>query len=118
LKESKKSKIGLRFAINGIKEAFIRERNFRIHLCVAVVVLIVGVYFQINKIEWLFTLLAIYLVLVAELVNSLFERVIDYIKPEYSLYAKIIKDIAAGVVLLTALLSVVIGLIIFLPKLL
>lgn len=68
--------------------------------------------------EWIFILSAIYIVLIAELVNSLFERVIDYIKPEYHLHAKIIKDIAAGIVLLTASLSVIIGLIIFLPKVL
>lgn len=117
MKDNKKASIGFKFAINGIKEAFLRERNFRIHLYIMTVVLILSIYFHLNVIEWLFIIIAIYFVLVMELVNSLFERVIDYIKPEYDIQAKIIKDIAAGIVLLTASLSMIIGLIIFLPKL-
>lgn len=116
MKDNKKSNIGFKFAFNGIKEAFIRERNFRIHLYITALVLLFSFYFQLSVIEWLFIIIAIYFVLVMELVNSLFERVIDYIKPEYHVQAKIIKDIAAGVVLLTASLSIIIGLIIFLPK--
>ncbi len=117
MKETKKKGIGFRFAFNGLKEAVVRERNFRIHLCVAVVVLCISSYFQLKPIEWMFILLAIYLVLMAELINSLCERIIDHIKPEYHMNARIIKDMAAGVVLLTAFLSIIIGLIIFLPKL-
>lgn len=116
MKDKQKTSIGFRFAFNGIKEAFIKERNFRIHLYITSIVLILSFYVQLNMMEWLFIIIAIYFVLVMELVNSLFERIIDYIKPEYHIQAKIIKDIAAGVVLLTATLSIIIGLIIFLPK--
>ncbi|HLR73535.1 MAG TPA: diacylglycerol kinase family protein [Pseudogracilibacillus sp.] len=116
MKDKKKTSIGFRYAFNGIKEAFLRERNFRIHLYITSIVLILSFYFQLNVTEWILILIAIYFVLVMELVNSLFERIIDYIKPEYHIQAKIIKDIAAGVVLLTASLSIIIGLIIFLPK--
>jgi len=116
LKENRKKGIGFNFALNGLKEAMIRERNFRIHLCVAVIVLCISFYFKLTPSEWMFVLLAIYLVLMAELLNSLCERIIDYIKPEYHINAKIIKDMAAGVVLLTAIVSVIIGFIIFLPK--
>jgi len=116
LKDKQKTSIGFRFAFNVIKEAFIKERNFRIHLYITSIVLILSFYVQLNMMEWLFIIIAIYFVLVMELVNSLFERIIDYIKPEYHIQAKIIKDIAAGVVLLTATLSIIIGLIIFLPK--
>lgn len=116
MKDKKKTSIGFGYAFNGIKEAFLRERNFRIHLYITSIVLILSFYFQLNVTEWILILIAIYFVLVMELVNSLFERIIDYIKPEYHIQAKIIKDIAAGVVLLTASLSIIIGLIIFLPK--
>lgn len=114
--ERKKSRIGFSFAWNGLKEAFIKERNFRIHLCVAIIVIVVSFYVQLTSMEWIVLLFAIFSVLIAELVNSLFERVIDYLDPSYHPHAKIIKDMAAGVVLLTALLSVLIGLILFLPK--
>lgn len=117
MEDKNKRGIGLSFAINGLIEAFKRERNFRIHLYVTGIVISISIYVKLTPVEWLFIITAIYFVLVAELINSLFERVIDYIKPDYHLQAKIIKDIAAGIVLLTASLSVIIGLIIFLPKL-
>ena len=57
-------------------------------------------------------------VLITELINSLIERVIDYIKPELHPKAKIIKDISAAVVLVAAITSIIVGLIIFIPKIL
>jgi len=110
--------IGFSFAWNGLIEAFKRERNFRIHLVVAVIVILISFYIQLTRIEWIFILFAIFIVLIAELINSLFERVIDYLNPAYHPHAKIIKDMAAGVVLLTACLSIIIGLLIFIPKIL
>lgn len=114
--ENKKRGIGLQFALNGLKEAYRKERNFRIHLYIAIIVILFSIYFRLSKMEWIIILLMIHLVLVAELVNSLIERVIDYIKPELHPEAKIIKDIAAAVVLIVAIASVIIGLIIFIPK--
>lgn len=113
----KKRGIGLKYALNGLKEAYIRERNFRIHLFVAVIVIFVSFYFRLTAFEWIFIIIAIQMVLISELVNSLMERIIDYLKPDYHIQAKIIKDIAAAVVLISAITSVIIGVIIFVPKL-
>lgn len=114
--KNKKRGIGLKYALNGLKEAFVREKNFRIHIIATIVVIGVSFYFKLTLYEWLFIIFAIQTVLIAELVNSLMERIIDYLKPEYHIQAKIIKDIAAAVVLIAAITSVVIGLIIFIPK--
>lgn len=117
MKDDKKRGIGLHFAINGLKEAFIRERNFRIHLTVAILVIVTSIALRLSAFEWLFILLAIQTVLITELINSIAERIIDHIRPEIHPNAKIIKDISAAVVLIAAIFSVIIGIIIFLPKL-
>lgn len=118
MKEKDKRGIGLQYAWNGLKLAFIEERNLRIHVLAMVVVLLTSFYFKLNAIEWLFILFAIQTVIVTELINSTIERIIDYMKPEIHPKAKVIKDIAAGTVLIGALFSIVVGLVIFLPKLL
>ena len=115
MKGTKKG-IGLKFALNGLKSAFLYERNFRYHILAMAIVIIVSFILQLNQIEWLFIIFSIFLVLVTELINSNMERLIDYIKPEYHPEAKVIKDIAAGIVLLAAILAVTVGIIIFVPK--
>lgn len=116
MKEDKKRGIGLRFALNGLKEAFVHERNFRIHIVAAIIVIVAAVYFQLTATEWLFILFAIQVVIVTELTNTVIERIIDYVKPDIHPQAKAIKDIAASIVLIGAIFAVIIGLIIFLPK--
>lgn len=115
MREAKRG-IGLKYAINGLKEAFTYERNFRIHLIISCFVIIVSVFLKLTQVEWIIILLAIFMVLIMELINSVIERIIDYVKPEQHPSAKIIKDIAAGIVLLSAILSIVLGLFIFIPK--
>ncbi|MEI3606845.1 diacylglycerol kinase family protein [Pseudogracilibacillus sp. SE30717A] len=116
MKDKRKNGIGMKFALNGLKEAFLRERNFRIHLYIALIIVIISFYFKLSNIEWMFIISMISLVLLSELINSLIERLIDYLKPEIHPQAKIIKDISAAVVLISAITSVVIGFIIFIPK--
>lgn len=116
-RQVKKKGIGLKFALNGLKEVFLQEKNFRIHTFSAFLVLVFSFLFRLNSYEWLFILLAIQLVFVTELINSVIERIIDYIKPEIHPMAKVIKDMAAGTVLVSACFAVIIGLIVFLPKL-
>lgn len=118
MKDKKKSIIGFKYAFNGLKEAFNRERNFRIHLLVASIVTAFSFFMKLSLFEWLFIILAIQTVLLAELINTIAERIIDYIKPDIHPNAKIIKDIGAAVVLIAAIFSVIIGLLIFAPKLL
>lgn len=114
LKENK-GFIGLSFALNGLKE-MTKERNFRIHMIATILVVIAGFCFQLNLLEWIVIVLVIGIVLIAETFNSVIEQMIDYIKPEIHPTAKVIKDMSAGSVLLAAIIAVIVGMIIFLPK--
>lgn len=118
MKDKQKKGIGLKYALNGLKEALLLERNFRIHVLIACLVIIASVLFRLSIIEWILIITFIHLVLIAELMNSVIERLIDYIKPELHPNAKIIKDMSAAIVLIAAITSVIVGLIIFIPKLL
>ena len=105
------------FASRGIIEALKTERNIQIHSVVTVVVIFIGWMVSLNWIEWLFILAAIVGTITLELVNSAIERVVDLVTEEYHPLAKQAKDIAAGAVFLYAIFSVIVGFIIFLPKL-
>ena len=104
------------FASRGIFEALKTERNIKIHSIVAVIVVLVSLYFSLNWMEWLFILVAIVGTITLELVNSSIERVVDLVTKEFHPLAQQAKDIAAGAVFLYAIFSVIVGLIIFLPK--
>lgn len=116
--KDKKKLIGFSFAWNGLVEVVKTERNFQIHLICMFLTIIAGIYFQLIMIEWALIFLVSGLVLVTEMINSAIEQMIDYFKPEIHPAAKIIKDISAGAVLLAAMVAVVIGVFIFVPKLL
>lgn len=103
------------FAFSGIKTALWTERNMRIHLLVSIVVIGCSIFFSINKLEWLFVIIAIGGIFSLELMNSAIERVVDLITVEYHPLAKQAKDLAAGAVFIYAVIAVVIGLIIFIP---
>ncbi|GAB3795393.1 diacylglycerol kinase family protein [Virgibacillus kimchii] len=115
--KDKKRSIGFSFAWNGLKQVTKLERNFQIHLVFAVIIIIFGFLFQLTRLEWAIIIFAIGFVLVTELINTVIEKVIDYIKPDIHPTAKLIKDYAAGAVLVTAITAVLIGMIIFVPKL-
>jgi undecaprenol kinase len=106
------------FAISGIISAFRSERNLRIHLTLSVLVVLLGWGLSITRIEWLMIVLVIGGMLCSELVNSAIERVVDLVTEDYHPLAKQAKDIAAGAVLLFAITSVVVGIIIFGPRIL
>jgi undecaprenol kinase len=105
------------FAISGILTAIRKERNLKIHLFLAVIVILLGFILSITVTEWLFIILAIGGMLVAEMMNSAIERVVDLTTQDYHPLAKQAKDMAAGAVLLFAVASVSIGILIFGPKL-
>lgn len=113
----KKHSIGFGFAYNGLKEIMRNERNFKIHLCATLLVLLTGIILKLSLIEWSILIIVVGFVLVAELINSAIERIIDYLKPEIHPAAKVIKDVGAGAVLMAVITSVIIGALIFLPKL-
>lgn len=116
MKEDKKRGIGLSFAWNGIVQVIKRERNMRIHCVVALFTVLFGFIFQISRLEWITITIVIVLVFALEMMNSVCEQIIDYVKPEISMEAKIIKDMAAGAVLVAAIGSIIIGSLIFIPK--
>ena len=108
----------LGFAWEGIRYATKTQRNFKIHLTVGSVAIISGLIFKINSIEWVLLILTITAVLVAELANTIVETIMDFVSPDFNGIVKIVKDLSAGAVLLTAIASIIVGLIIFMPKLL
>ena len=126
-KKSKYDIIGAKYALNGIWSALKTERNFKIDLWAAAAVLTAAYLLSVSKTEFLLLVIAICLVLTAELMNTAIEKVgdlvcIDILKEqlhqeEYNHFAKAAKDIAAGAALIAALTSALIGLIIFIPKL-
>jgi len=104
------------YAIRGIREVFGSEANMKIHIVITVLVIISGILFSISLTEWIFCLLCIGLVVGAEMINTAIENVVDLASPELHPLAGKAKDIAAGAVLICAVISVIVGLIIFLPK--
>lgn len=104
------------YAAAGIILGMKKERNVQIHLTATVMVFAGSIYFSISKIEWVFILLAVGGMLALELMNSAVERVVDLVTANYHPLAKQAKDLAAGAVLIYAIVVFVIGLLIFVPK--
>lgn len=92
------------------------EASIKIQVVIGVLVTIAGFFFNISATEWLIQCLAIALVMTAEGINTAIEAVADFIHPEHHKKIGIIKDIAAGAVFISAFFAVVIGVIIYSPK--
>ena len=106
----------LQFAIRGIITFLRNETNGQIQLVAAIIVVTLGLVFQIDTKEWLVVVLCILMVVTLEMINTALEKLCDVVHPGYHPQIKIIKDIAAGAVLIAALGSIIIGAIIFVPK--
>lgn len=104
-----------RYAVKGIATTF-KEPNFKIQIIISIAVVIAGLILKINRIEWLIVILCIGLVLAAETLNTTIEEIVDFISPERNIKAGVVKDLAAGMVLIISIASLIAGLIIFLPK--
>jgi diacylglycerol kinase len=105
-------------ARSGLKLIFKNERNFRIDLIVALIVVSLGFLFKISHADWIALSLVISMVLVSETVNSAIEALCDTVSLEYKVNIKYAKDVSAGAVLVSVLVSVVTGLIVFVPYIL
>jgi len=103
------------YARNGIKLIFKNERNFRIELVITALVILAGVFFKISHFEWIAISLVISMVLISETINSAIEALCDTVSQDFKINVKYPKDVSAGAVLVSALVSVITGLIIFLP---
>ena len=115
-KKRKKLRNSFKYAFEGIQEAWKTEQNLKIHFVIMALVIIAGFIFKISAMEWIVCLLLFAIVISLELINTAIETTVDIAMPDINEKAKYAKDIAAGAVLFSAIISVIVGLIIFLPK--
>lgn len=108
----------LSYGFNGILYTLKHERNMVIHFLVMILVIIAGIVFKITFVEWGVCFVLFALVLSLELMNTALENVVDLVTEEKKAKAKVAKDAAAGAVLVAAIFAVIIGISIFLPRLL
>lgn len=118
--------IGLEHALHGIYHILNTERNFIIHFTVAVLVIVASCLLAVSRVEAILIALTIGIVMAAEMMNTAIEKAVDLIcidilknhlnLDEYHVLAKLSKDIAAGAVFVTVMMAIVVGCIIFLPK--
>ena len=106
-----------RAAFEGIKATYIREQNIKIHTVIAILVVLFGFLLKISYGEWLVCLVLIGLVLMAEFFNTAIEYVVDLASPNIHPLAKAAKDTASAGVLMMAILAAIVGVVIFVPKL-
>lgn len=104
------------YAFAGIFHLFKTQHNFWIHIGLTTLTIVLGFILKINFTDWCLIIFAIGFVLAAEAFNTALEVLTDLVSPQYNEKAKIIKDVSAAGVLLSALTSFAIGLIVFLPK--
>jgi len=115
--EKKSSKLSfIKYALNGIAIAAKEERNFVIHLIAAGIAVTLGFILKITMMEWILLLLTIGSVLSLEVINTSIERIMDFLVPEMNPKVKIIKDLSAGAVFISACISACIACLLFLPK--
>ena len=106
-----------KYPISGLKYAYKNEQNLAVDVLIMCVVIVAGIIFKISVAEWAILTITIGLVLSLELINTSIEALVDLVTEEYHPLAKVAKDTSAAAVLVLAIVSVIEGLIIFLPKL-
>jgi diacylglycerol kinase (ATP) len=106
-----------KYAFEGIKTFFKTEQNARIHLLATIAVIVLSIIFPVSKMEAIALILTVGFVWVAEIFNTAIEKMMDFISEEKNLQIKNIKDLSAAAVLTAALIAVVTGCFIFIPKL-
>ena len=105
-----------KYAFTGIISSIKKERNMKIHISIMTIVMLLGIILRIQKIEWIICIILFGLVISLEMINTSIEIVVDMVMPNKNENAKNAKDISAGAVLIVAITSLIIGLIIFIPK--
>lgn len=108
-----------RHALEGLRTTLADEKNFKHHFVIATFVLLLGFLFGVSKLDWLWLIVVIFLVLIAELWNTAVEYLIDLlVAKHYDPLAKKVKDVSAAIVLVAAFLAAIVGVIIFMPYIL
>ena len=105
------------FAFQGINRFFSRDRNGKIQLVIGITAIILGFTVSLSSFQWILVLFCIGLVISLEMINSAIEKYCDLVTTNFHPDIKIIKDVAAGAVLVASITSLIIGLIIFIPAL-
>jgi diacylglycerol kinase len=106
-----------RCAFAGLRYVLATQRNARVHLFITAAVIALGAWLELSVIQWALLVLTIGLVLAAEMLNTVAERLVDLISPGYHPLAGVVKDVAAGAVLLSAVTAFIVGLLILGPPL-
>ena len=105
-----------KYACDGLKTAAKNEPNFQIHLTFAAAALILAIILDFNISEWLMLLFTIAFVLILELINTAIESIVNLVSPEIKSHAKIAKDVSAAAVLIAAFTAIIVGFVLFYPK--
>lgn len=111
----KKLALSFRFAFEGVFYALRHNQNLRIHFVAATLVVIASIFFRVNPFEMGILGVMILLVISAEMVNTAIEQMVDFVVIEHKREAKVAKDVSAGMVLVTAIGSIIVGILIFVP---
>ena len=114
----KKRLLSFKYAFNGIVYLYKTQPNLWIHTVVMVIAICLNIFLKISLTEWAVILIVMAMVLVSEIFNTAIELIVDFISPKFNKKAGIIKDIAAGGVLLTVFLAVILGFIVYIPYIL
>lgn len=106
----------VKYALRGMFLLIKTEHSIMVQFFIAIIMTVLGFIFEISATEWMFQFLAIGLVLVAESVNTAIEKLSDFVHSEYHKEIGFIKDIAAGAPAFAAIIAMIIGCLIYLPK--
>ena len=104
------------YAFRGIISSVKNEHNVRIHISLLTVAIIFAIVFKINYLEWCLLFIVMAMVLTAELFNSAIEKLADIVEPDWNKKVMLLKDYSAGAVLVSAIVSILVGCLIFVPK--
>ena len=105
----------VKYANKGIKHAFKTQRNLWIHFIIAALIIGSGLYLQLSYFEFMAIVIAIGFVMIAEMVNTAIEEIVNLVTPTRRARATIAKDVAAGAVLFSAFCAIIVGCLVFIP---
>lgn len=110
--------MSFKYAFEGLHYAIVHNQNLRIHISIAILVVLASIFFKVNPFEMGILGVMIVLVIASEMINTAIEQMVDLITREHRQEAKIAKDVSAGMVLVTAMGSIIVGVLVFLPHIL
>ena len=115
-KDKRKFSSSIKYCLEGINFVITNESNFKKEIVIGIIALLLSYILKISRIEFIIILIMIALVLTSEIINTSIEKVVDLYTRDYNNLAKIAKDVSAGSVLVMSIFSLLVGVIIFLPK--